>query len=172
MVEKKCPRGQILRKGYTRKAYKRGGKLIKATKIKPACIKDRGAKGKTPSSKKVLPKLEKGSLSKYGLPPFAKVTNRDCVFTGVVARESGDEPYSSLSKKFIVISNYNKNQNPELQKKIGRCRKFALVGFNAEKIPGGKVGRFTKKDFELAKSLTKEVEREAKAFAKASKKKK
>ena len=55
-----CPRGQILRKGFTREAFTRSdGTRIKATRVKPGCIKDRGEPGKGP---KTLPTPVEGSL--------------------------------------------------------------------------------------------------------------
>jgi hypothetical protein len=75
---KKCPPGQILRKGYVRRfqtatrsqgySVKRGNTTYRAypsktsTYVKPSCIKDRGL----PGSKNVFGHLRKGDLSKYG----------------------------------------------------------------------------------------------------------
>ena len=54
---RRCPRGKIWRKGYTRKD---------GTKVKGDCVKDTGKPGKTPPSEKVLPKPKKGNLSCRG----------------------------------------------------------------------------------------------------------
>ena len=73
-----CPKGQIKRtsynrKGHTRKAYTRSdgtrvkGSYVDKSKVPVTCVPDKGAPGKTPSSKKVLPKPGKDiSLSRYG----------------------------------------------------------------------------------------------------------
>jgi hypothetical protein len=57
----KCPKGKILRDGYT---YKRKGSK-KTIKVKPSCVKDRGKPGK---GYKVfeMPEYDKGILSDYG----------------------------------------------------------------------------------------------------------
>lgn len=56
---KRCPKGEILRKGYRRKGYTRNGTRVEPTYVPPACVPDKGAPGKGP---KTLPKPEKGSL--------------------------------------------------------------------------------------------------------------
>jgi Family of unknown function (DUF5771) len=78
----KCPKGTIMRKGYTRKfrqsiakvgyTVRRKGKMftVKPKKdmvyVPPACIKDRGLAGKGPLSGTGFGKLRKGELIKYG----------------------------------------------------------------------------------------------------------
>lgn len=49
----KCGRGKILRSGFTRRD---------GTYVTPACVPDKGAKGKTPVSKRVLPKPVRGDI--------------------------------------------------------------------------------------------------------------
>lgn len=77
-----CPKGYILRKGYTRKyrssvaqsgfTVRRKGKLytIRPTTtsihVPAGCIKDRGLPGKGPASGEGFGKLRKGDLIKYG----------------------------------------------------------------------------------------------------------
>lgn len=77
-----CPKGYILRKGYTRKfrqsiatsgyTVRRKGKVytvrpkMSVVKVKPACIKDRGLPGKGPLEGEGIGKLRKGELIKYG----------------------------------------------------------------------------------------------------------
>lgn len=48
-----CGPGRILRKGYTRRD---------GTYVAPGCVKDQGAPGKTPASKRVLPSPKAGML--------------------------------------------------------------------------------------------------------------
>lgn len=55
---RKCPSGKILRSGYTTK---------RGVRVRPSCVVDTGAPGKTPPSKRVLPKPEPGALR-----PWAK----------------------------------------------------------------------------------------------------
>jgi hypothetical protein len=49
----RCGKGKILRSGYRRKD---------GTYVKSSCVLDTGAPGKTPASKRVLPKPEPGAL--------------------------------------------------------------------------------------------------------------
>ena len=79
---KKCPKGYILRKGYTRKfsqnvkklgfTVRRKGKTYTVrpkkneTHIASACIKNRGLPGKGPREGEGIGKLRKGELIKYG----------------------------------------------------------------------------------------------------------
>ena len=63
-MSKSCPAGKIRRKGYTTK---------RGTKVSATCTKNMGAPGKTPSSKKVLPKLKEVYLSKYGYIVFRRM---------------------------------------------------------------------------------------------------
>ena len=81
-TRKNCPKGKILRKGYTRKyssnvaqlgfTVRRKGKTYtvrpKANSIyvPPVCIKNRGLPGKGPAEGEGFGKLRKGELIKYG----------------------------------------------------------------------------------------------------------
>jgi hypothetical protein len=108
----KCPAGTILRKGYTRKSYTRSdGTFVKGSKVPPKCVKDTGLKGKTPSSKKVLPKPVKGNLGKYGYFNI-KSTNaslrRQALTKGVKK-----EGYATIIRRVNLIANYNKNTDPK-----------------------------------------------------------
>ena len=48
MGRARCPKGKILRAGYRRKD---------GVRVMPACVPDKGARGKTPASKRFLPSL-------------------------------------------------------------------------------------------------------------------
>jgi len=79
---KKCPKGKILRKAYTRKyssnvkqlgfTVRRLGKSYtvrpksKLIHVEAKCIKDRGLPGKGPREGEGIGKLRKGELIKYG----------------------------------------------------------------------------------------------------------
>jgi hypothetical protein len=80
--KKNCPKGFILRKGYTRKyssnvknlgfTVRRKGKSYtvrpkkNVTYVAPACIKNRGLPGKGPKEGEGIGKLRKGELIQYG----------------------------------------------------------------------------------------------------------
>lgn len=70
---KKCPPGQILRKGYSRKGHPRRsskgrkGSFVSRSKVPASCVKDRGKPGKTRKQSRVLPKFSgKMHLSHFG----------------------------------------------------------------------------------------------------------
>lgn len=59
----KCPKGKIRRASFVRKNSKTGKKV----NVKSACVPDKGAKGKTPKNKRILPQPGKEiSLSRFG----------------------------------------------------------------------------------------------------------
>jgi hypothetical protein len=66
-----CGPGQIMRRGFTRKdgAY-----------VAPGCVKDQGAPGRTPASKRILPQPKAGMLK------------------GWEAKKSADQRHASLRK--------------------------------------------------------------------------
>jgi hypothetical protein len=82
METKRCPKGYILRKGYTRRfkntvkregfTVRRRGKVYTVrprkneTHVSSGCIKDRGLPGKGPIEGEGIGKLRKGELIKYG----------------------------------------------------------------------------------------------------------
>lgn len=51
-VARKCPKGTIRRASYTRTLSRTGRKSY----VKAACVPDKGAPGKTPKNKRILPK--------------------------------------------------------------------------------------------------------------------
>lgn len=77
-----CPKGYILRKGYTRRfrrsitnsgyTVRRKGTVyvakpkIRSITVKPGCIRNRGLPGKGPVNGEGIGKLKKGDLIKYG----------------------------------------------------------------------------------------------------------
>lgn len=77
-----CPKGYILRRGYTRKfrpTVKASGFTVRrkgtvytvrpkanSIRVPPSCIKDRGLPGKGPIEGEGIGKLRKGELIKYG----------------------------------------------------------------------------------------------------------
>jgi hypothetical protein len=77
-----CPKGYIMRRGYTRRfrpSVKETGFTVRrkgtvftvrpktnTVKVGPACIKDRGLPGKGPREGEGIGKLRKGELIKYG----------------------------------------------------------------------------------------------------------
>lgn len=50
---RRCPPGKILRKGFTTR---------RGVTVRPACVPDTGAPGKTPAARRILPKPEPGEF--------------------------------------------------------------------------------------------------------------
>lgn len=116
-------KGKIFRKGYVRKAYtKQDGTKVAEAKVPGTYVKDVGLPGKTPEYKRVLPKLEKGELSKYGyknIKELPKEERQDAIDKAVKA-------YTPLSvyKKLNAVRNYIKNTSPKAYKKMGNDMKY------------------------------------------------
>ena len=96
---KKCPRGMIRRKSYTRK---------NGTHVKSVCIKDMGKPGKGPK----LFTLEKGGLSKYGYYVRDSSIKRHTSLKKALKHMS----YATLVRKINALSILFKNTQPGLAK--------------------------------------------------------
>lgn len=63
----RCPEGQVMREGYYRGSYtKKTGTKVKGKYVKQSCVENKGMPGKVVPAAKVIPKLNKGTLSKHG----------------------------------------------------------------------------------------------------------
>lgn len=105
MAVLKCPKGKIARSSYTTK---------RGVHVRPACVPDKGAPGKTPASRKVLPIPKKGSLGKYSygnIKHTAAGTRRKAL---KVAVES--EGYAPIIRRLNLLANYTKVSDPETYK--------------------------------------------------------
>ena len=115
-----CPRGHILRKGYTRKAYVRAdGTRVKAVRVKAECIKGRGAH---PSRKgpKVIPKLRKGELKEFGYFASEPVSKRHRALTKAV----GAYGATSVFRKLNAVMVLTKNTSPSSSAKFRADRNW------------------------------------------------
>lgn len=127
----RCPKGQIIRKGYWRKGYtKSNGTYVKRVYIKPSCVPDKGKPGKTPASKKVLPKPRKNALGKYGYTLSKLAGDRRVALRKAVDTES----YATIIRRINLIANYTKNSDPKSHRKYrldiawiqkNLCRKYS-----------------------------------------------
>ncbi len=109
-----CPRGQIMRSGYRRKAYTRAdGTRVRSARVRRDCIKGRGLH---PSRKgpRVIPKLKKGLLEKYGYHGREPVAKRH------TALRKAERAYGStnLIRKLNAIYVLNRNTSPSLAAKF------------------------------------------------------
>lgn len=105
MAKLKCPSGMIVRNAYTTKR----GVHVPAT-----CVPDKGAPGKTPASRKVLPKPKKGSLGKYG---YANIKHTSAASRRVALRVAVEKDgYATIIRRLNLLANYTKVSDPETHK--------------------------------------------------------
>jgi hypothetical protein len=114
--KKRCKKGLILRKGYTRTT--RSGKRIR---VKPTCVKDTGKRGRTKETEKVLPKLRPGKLSKFGytLDKRADLRRRALMKASKSPRTKKPSKAKMLKtlRRVNVLKNYTKTSQPSNYKK-------------------------------------------------------
>jgi hypothetical protein len=121
----------ILRKGYKRKGYTTvTGNRVKATKVKSACIKNRGAPGKGP---KILPKPKEGLLTRYGYHLDLNKEDRHAALRKAMRRYGG----RSLILKLNLVRNYSKNE-PTLHRKLTSDMRYVQELYKKQKKSKGK----------------------------------
>lgn len=96
-MAKICPRGQILRRAYTKKSGKR---------VSASCIKDRGVPGKG----KRLFTLRKGTLGKHGYKTSFTREERHTALRKAVKAES----YAGVIRKLNAVSILQRRTNPKV----------------------------------------------------------
>jgi hypothetical protein len=109
----------IRRKGYVRKAHARksfvrnGTKInsttVKKTVVPSTWIKDLGLPGKTPKSKQVIPKLERGKMSQFGYTTKKSATDRHQALIRMAKKKS----YSTTVKDLVARRTLTKNTLPK-----------------------------------------------------------
>ena len=107
-----CPKGQIMRKGYTRRS--RSGRRVR---VKSVCIKDLGAPGKGP---KTLPPIKKNVVTKYGYSTNKRATQRH----HALAKAIENEAPLPIMRHLILIANYMKVSNPRANKTLRQDAKW------------------------------------------------
>lgn len=97
-----CRKGQIVRRSFMTRRGKR---------VPPACVKDVGAPGKTPKSKRVLPVPEPGFLKgwKKGMP--AKKRH------AIIKKVNAGEGCASTIRRLNLLANYTSRTSPETYRK-------------------------------------------------------
>jgi len=108
----KCPKGQIERVGYTRRAYTRkDGTRVHETFVPPTCIEDRGSVGKGP---KTLPQPDPNfSLRRFGYSIKESPEERERALRRA-SKEYGTLP---TLRRLNLIANFNK-WNPEVENEM------------------------------------------------------
>jgi hypothetical protein len=124
MPSKKCSENKIMRSEYTRSS----GKSVRAV-----CVKNKGAPGKTPTSKKVLPKLKHGLLTEYGYHLNEKSTKRQSAIRKAM-RVEGNLP---VYRRLVVLKTYRKNEPGLTYNRISSDVKYAEELFEKNKLNCG-----------------------------------
>jgi len=111
---KGCPPGKIRREGYTATRKKKSfiGRLLKrgtTYRVKPTCVKDRGAKGVGPA---VIGPLKKGDLTSKGYAATDSASQRHAALAQAVGA------YGRLAtlRKLNAIAVLNKTTSPSRAK--------------------------------------------------------
>ncbi len=100
----KCKKNEIVIRSYKKK---------NGTRVKSHCTVDKGAKGRTPAKKRVLPKLKANEFVKYGYSTKLSASKR----LAKLKRACKDLSYASVLKRIVVLRSYNK-RNPKLYAKF------------------------------------------------------
>ena len=117
MFLKKCSKNKIIRSAYTRSNGKR---------VRSVCVKNKGLPGKTPKSKKVLPKLKHGLLSKYGYHLNENSTKRQ----SAIRKAMNDEGILLIYRRLVVLKSYHKNEPGITYNRIKSDVKYAKEIFD------------------------------------------
>lgn len=135
----KCPKGKIVIRGYKKKS---------GVRVKSHCTPDRGAPGRTPKSKRVLPKLKEDEFAGYKystkLPSLKRLA--------ILKKICKDLTYSSVIKRLVVLRSYNK-RNPKIYAKFNKDIKSLQKWHKSITMKGGaKKVKKVKKSKKVTKS--------------------
>lgn len=103
-----CPAGKIRRKG-SHVRTKSGKRYYR----KSTCVPDKGKKGKTPKSQRVLPKLEAGFLTRHGYKTKDLAANRRKALEKAIKATN----YRKVVGHVNVLANYTKRSIPTVHRK-------------------------------------------------------
>jgi len=108
---KKCGKGYILRKGYTRRTKFRKSRSGKRVRVNATCVKDRGLPGKGYQGKGPgIGKLREGELSQFGYSGVSKLSEsqRHAALKKAIAQ------YGALDvwRKLNAVAVYTKHTSP------------------------------------------------------------
>lgn len=136
-----CPKGYILRRGYTRKfkpSVKSSGFTVRrkgtvytvrpkanTIRVPPSCIKDRGLPGKGSIEGKGFGKLRKGELIKYGYQYRLSDSLRQSALKKAIKR------YGQLSvyRKLDAVAKLSLRTAPDASKIFSRDRNWVRDNF-------------------------------------------
>lgn len=140
-----CPKGYVLRKGYTRKfrpsvkatgfTVRRKGKVytvrpkVNTVRVNASCILNRGLPGKGPREGEGIGKLRKGELIKYGYQYRLSDSLREKALKKAVER------YGALSvyRKLNAVAKYSVRTAPDASKVFARDRDWIRGNYELKK---------------------------------------
>jgi hypothetical protein len=125
MPSKKCSKNKIIRSSYIRS---------NGTRVRSVCVKNKGAIGKTPSSKKVLPKLKHGLLSKHGYSLNENSIKRQ----SAIRKAMNNEGILPIYRRLVVLKSYRKNEPGIIYNRISSDVKYSKEIFDKNKIKKNK----------------------------------
>ncbi len=141
-----CPKGYIMRRGYTRKfrpSVKTSGFTVRrkgtmytvrpkanTIRVPPSCIKDRGLPGKGPKNSEGIGKLRKGELIKYGYQYRLSDSLRQSALKKAIKR------YGPLSvyRKLDAVAKLSIRTAPDAAKIFTRDRNWVMDNFELKEI--------------------------------------
>ena len=137
-----CPKGYIMRKGYTRRfrpsvkatgfTVRRKGKVFtvrptaNTITVPAACIKDRGLPGKGPKEGEGIGKLRKGELIKYGYQYRLSDSLRQAALNKAIKRFGA----LSVYRKLDAVAKLSLRTAPDASKIFTRDRDWVQGNFN------------------------------------------
>ncbi len=136
-----CPKGYILRRGYTRKfrtSVKESGFTVRrkgtvytvrpkanTIRVPPSCIKDRGLPGKGPREGEGIGKLRKGELIKYGYQYRLSDSLRQAALKRAIKRFGP----LSVYRKLDAVAKLSSRTAPDASKIFVRDRSWVRDNF-------------------------------------------
>ena len=111
---KKCPKGKIMRKGYTTK---------RGVRVRPTCVKDMGKPGKG----KKLFTLKRGELSKYGYA----IKNSQESRRKALKKAMKKFEYATMIRKLNALSILFKNTQPKYYNKLRSDMKWIQNNYSS-----------------------------------------
>ncbi len=111
MKTRRCAKGKILRRSFTRK---------RGTKVPAACVKDMGKRGKLPKGAPRIGPLRKGGLERHGYTYKASETKRKSALTRAIRKNGALPTYRKLN----AISKLTKRTSPKASKIFARDRNW------------------------------------------------
>ncbi len=134
----KCKKNEILIRSYKKKS---------GIRVKSHCTLDKGAKGRTPAKKRVLPKLKVDEFAIYKYSTKLSASKR----LRKLKRACKDLSYASVLKRIVVLRSYNK-RNPKLYAKFDHDIKALQKWRKSKKVKKVSKSKKMKKVKKVSKS--------------------